>query len=212
MRHYDLTNQRFGRLTAVRPAGKTRGGTMLWECVCDCGEKHIARSAGLRSGDVMSCGCLRREMTAKKRTVHGLRHTRLYHVWQGMKARCLNERGKSYHNYGGRGIKVCDEWLNDFQAFYDWAMANGYRDDLSIDRIDVNGNYEPNNCRWATRDEQNNNKRGNRVVTVNNETRTIGEWANIIGINYHTLYSVAYRDGMRLDKVSSLIQSKLQGG
>lgn len=207
MKHYDLTNQRFGRLTAVSPVGKTRGGTMLWECVCDCGEKHIARSGGLRSGDVMSCGCLRRETTAKKSTVHGLRHTKLYRVWRGMKERCLNENDKSFHNYGGRGIKICDEWLHDFQAFYDWAMANGYADGLSIDRIDNDWNYCPENCRWATRDEQNNNKRVSRMVTVNDETHTIGEWAKLTGINYHTLYCRAYRDEMRYERLISLIQS-----
>ena len=104
-----------------------------------------------------------------------------------MKSRCAYERDPYYGHYGGKGILVCDEWLHDFQAFYVWAMANGYREDLTIDRINVNGNYEPNNCRWVDRKTQANNRTNNRVVTYHNETHTLAEWSEILGINYETL-------------------------
>ena len=154
----DLRGQRFGRLTVVDQLPAINKRTM-WLCKCDCGNEASVDAQNLHTGHTQSCGCLRRERLSKASTTHGKRNTRLYSIWNHMKTRC---RTKSYHafrHYGGRGIRVCDEWLNDFQAFYDWAMANGYRDDLSIDRIDSDGNYSPDNCRWSTMAEQNKNKR-----------------------------------------------------
>lgn len=119
------------------------------------------------------------------KTIHGMKKTRIYKSWERIKRRCNNP--KTYKNYGGRGIKVCDEWSKDFMAFYEWAMANGYRDDLTIDRIDVNGNYEPNNCRWVTMKEQENNRRNNHHITYNGETHTIAEWGDILNIPYKVL-------------------------
>lgn len=118
---------------------------------------------------------------------HGLIHHRLYRIWGCMKTRCLNKNDEHFPLYGGRGITICDEWKHDFQAFYDWAMANGYQDNLTIDRIDVNGNYEPSNCRWLTRQEQNFNKRNTIFVTLNGETKSLAEWAAETGIYYQTL-------------------------
>lgn len=118
---------------------------------------------------------------------HGLRHTRLYGIYQHMKQRCYNPNNKDYHCYGERGIIVCDEWLNDFQAFYDWAMSNGYQENLTLDRMNVNGNYEPTNCRWATSKEQANNTRANHYITFEGKTHTMSEWAKIMRISYSTL-------------------------
>lgn len=118
---------------------------------------------------------------------HGLKHTRLYSIWNGIKIRCLNPNFIRYKDYGGRGITICDEWKNDFQAFYDWAMSNGYADNLTIDRIDNNGNYEPSNCRWVAMDVQANNSRHCRNIEFNGEVHSLSEWARITGIPRYTL-------------------------
>ena len=115
--------------------------------------------------------------------MHGLRNTRLNGIWRGIKTRCNNPNHRSYKNYGARGVKICEEW-NEFKSFYEWAMANGYKEDLTIDRIDVNGDYEPNNCRWISMQEQLNNTRVNRYVTICGETNTVAEWARKFGISY----------------------------
>ena len=129
-----------------------------------------------------SCGCLYETHGQAKGE-----HTRLYNIYHGMKKRCYNLMSKSYKDYGGRGIKMCDEWLSDFVSFYKWAVANGYKDNLTIDRIDVNGNYEPSNCRWATVTEQANNKRNNRFIQYKEEKHTIAEWSKILKIKRETI-------------------------
>lgn len=188
----DLTGQRFGRLV-VKNRGKTikraSGGTILyWLCECDCGNKVEAVGGDLKSNKTLSCGCYQRKRSKEYHTTHGMCHTRIHDIWLGMKKRCDNSNFSAYHRYGGRGIKVCDEW-QAFEPFYEWAMGNGYSNELTIDRIDVNGNYEPSNCRWATIEEQANNTSRNRYLTFNGETHTIAEWAKILGISYGTLSS-----------------------
>lgn len=169
----DLTGQRFGRLIVLERAEDhiTKSGKKVkrWNCLCDCGNKKIVRHGELRNGHTQSCGCLHKEKVGAMNRTHGLsaKHDRLYPLWKSIKYRCYNKNSKSYKDYGGRGIKMCDEWLNNPKAFCDWAINNGYKEDktdkgvnmLTIDRIDVNGNYCPENCRFVTNEVQAKNKR-----------------------------------------------------
>ena len=181
-RAIDLTGQRFGRLTVVERAG-TAGSNATWLCNCDCGNVKIVSARSLKTGNTKSCGCLFNEANAKRCVTHGAKKTRLYRIWQGMKRRCDTPSASCYKDYGGRGIAVCEEWLHDFPAFQNWAFANGYAEDLTIDRIDVNGNYCPDNCKWSNAETQANNKRTSHVETFNGETHTVSEWAKITGLS-----------------------------
>lgn len=157
----DITGMIFGRLTAIKPAEKNKHGRWMWLCKCSCGNEKIVSSNALLRGYTKSCGCLDKEkhITHPNRRTHGQCGTRLYRIWKAMKKRCFNENNSDYKKwYGSHGVTVCNEWLK-FEPFYEWAIVNGYSDDLSIDRINPYGNYEPNNCRWATPKEQANNKR-----------------------------------------------------
>lgn len=152
MRKLNLTGQRFGRLVVIKEAGRSSDGRVRWLCKCDCGNYTSTPSTKtLRNRTCRSCGCIERERPNK--LTHGKSNTKLFHVWNGMKQRCYNPNNRSYKTYGGRGIKVCDEWRDNFMAFHDWAIANGYEEGLTIDRIDNDGDYEPNNCRWITLQE-----------------------------------------------------------
>ena len=182
LKKIDLTGQRFGRLVVVNQAETIRRGKTRWRCLCDCGKTVDVYAYNLRNGNSKSCGCLNREHLLQSHVTHGMSNTRLYKTWCDMKARCSYPKDDSYPIYGGRGITVCRDWQNDFSAFSEWALANGYRDDLTIDRIDPDGNYEPGNCRWATTAEQANNKRSNRLLAHDGRTMTIAGWAREIGI------------------------------
>ena len=163
----DLTGQRFGRLVVLGREETLKRGVSRWLCQCDCGGQIVTSTNSLRRGATRSCGCLHRESAREqglKSATHGLTETRLYRVWSNMKTRCYNKRNRNYARWGARGITVCDEWRADFQAFYDWAMANGYEDGLSIDRIDNDRGYSPDNCRWATPEQQANNTRSVRFI------------------------------------------------
>ena len=190
----DLTGLKFGKLTVLKlektkqkfkENGLKAGKLYYWLCKCECGKLSIVEHYKLIN-KTRSCGCLKIESLIKRSTKHGCKHKKIYPVWQGIKDRCFNKNNKRYNCYGGRGISVCDEWL-DFQTFYNWAQANGYKEGLTIDRIDVNRNYEPSNCRWVTTEIQNKNTRQNHKVTYNGVTKCVCEWAEDIGINEATL-------------------------
>lgn len=180
----DLTGQRFGRWTVLELAERRRSGktmTLYWKCRCDCGTVKIIRGGNLKTGNTKSCGCINAERNFTNYIVHGQKGTRLYRIWNGIKNRCTNANDESYKRYGARGISICDEWANDFMAFHDWAIENGYSDNLSIDRIDNNGNYEPSNCRWADNKTQCRNRSSNHLVTYSGKTQTIAEWESELG-------------------------------
>lgn len=181
----DLTGQRFGMLTVLERAGHKRN-RVAWRCRCDCGKEVIVCALDLRNGSKKSCGCMKGAWIAKARTKHGMVGSRLYRIWAGVKKRCLNEHDVEYHNYGGRGISVCSEWM-EFEPFREWALANGYANDLTIDRIDMNGNYCPENCRWTTYKVQANNRRNNRFVEFDGRRQTIAQWAEELGMEYTSL-------------------------
>lgn len=187
----DITGQKFNRLTALRYVGMNKDKHALWECVCDCGNVVVVQGSNLRSGNTKSCGCYNIDRIKERNHIlkrkHGETNTKLFHVWAGMLTRCNNPNAINYCDYGAKGIRVCDEWANDFTKFRDWAYANGYREDLTIDRIDYHGIYEPSNCRWCTAKEQNRNRSSNTLITYKGETHCIADWADIIGMKYSIL-------------------------
>lgn len=183
----DLASQRFGRLMVLYDTGERRDRSVVWHCQCDCGNELDVRSGDLVSAHTTSCGCYRRQRVAEVHTVHGMTRREkihpIYWIWRAMLQRCENPNRKNYENYGFRGIKVCDEW-HKFIPFCDWALANGWQKGLQLDRINNNGNYEPGNCHWATPQENNRNKRNNRMITFVGKTQCLAAWADEIGIEY----------------------------
>lgn len=187
----DLTGKRFGRLTVVSFDGyseKSHG--TRWLCKCDCGKQKSVLSSCLKRGLTTSCGCYASERKSERNKKHGFGNSdRLYRIWSDMKSRCYSPSDKNFKRYGARGICICPEWRKDFLQFREWALSNGYDDALSIDRIDNNNGYSPDNCRWATKKTQSNNRRTNVYITYKGETHTLAEWSNITGIKAATLVS-----------------------
>lgn len=184
----NLIGKKYGRLTVIEDMGK-RNNVRYWKCVCDCAERTevIVRCYALRSGNTKSCGCMHKEQLAKRNHNNhkwNIENDRIYRIWKAMKHRCYNENDTHYKNYGGIGITICEEWFNNFETFQDWAVTNGYADNLTIDRIDGRKNYCPENCRWITQKEQCNNISRNKILEYNGEQHTLAEWCEKLGLNY----------------------------
>lgn len=187
----DISGKEFGKLTAIEPIGKSKHNEIIWKCKCVCGKQAEATGINLRRGNTKSCGCLKNGLLSKyeikdissencENTVK--ENERLYRIWIGVKTRCYNTNSANYKYYGAKGIIVCNEWLHDFQAFYDWAIANGYKDGLTLDRKDNSKGYSPENCKWSTMKEQAQNTSQTIKISCNGETKTISEWSDITGI------------------------------
>lgn len=192
----DLTGQRFGKLTVIEYKGSNKGTGSLWLCKCDCGNEKIITSRNLLNKTCKSCGCYSKDNPAH--ITHNLYHTRLHNIWIGMKSRCYNKNNKRYKNYGGRGIKVCGEW-QEFKPFYEWAIINGYnktmgRGECTIDRIDINGDYSPNNCQFINIKEQQRHKTNTRYVNYKGKLYCLGELAEILNLNYKYLWQKLKRN------------------
>lgn len=187
----DLCGCRFGMLTVLNRAEDhiCKGGQhkTMWLCRCDCGKETVVCTQSLKSGGTLSCGCYRQKRAKEGHTIHGGTGTRLYDIWTGMISRCYNKNNNRYDNYGGRGIIVCNEWKNSFEVFRDWATKNGYSDNLTIDRINVNGDYCPENCRWISPLEQSKNKSNSINIEINGETKILSDWAREYGIGKDTV-------------------------
>ena len=204
----DMIGKRFGSLTVVEQtedqiseSGRHR---KMWICECDCGNRKAVNGDNLRGGKTLSCGCLQRQIASECNTKHGDADSRLYNIWCAIKRRCYKTYDPKYGRYGGRGIKMCAEWLCDYSAFMDWALKNGYRDDAkrgecTLDRINNDGDYTPDNCRWVTIKAQANNRSTNRHIKYKGETHTIAELAEMLDIPYERLYQRIYRYGYDLD-------------
>lgn len=208
MRYNDLTGERFGRLTVISKSDDyvCPGGyrCVMWKCLCDCGNEVVVRGKSLSGGVTKSCGCLRNEMIHETNKKHGGCGTRLYAIWDSMRQRCNNKNNHAYENYGGRGISICGAW-DDFSAFESWAYESGYNDsakrgECTLDRIDVDGNYCPANCRWTDMSGQSSNRRNTPYVELNGDRHTLTEWAEITGIKYQTLWK-RYRKGKSAEEI-----------
>lgn len=187
-RFIDLTGHKYGRVTVVSYFGH-KGRRTAWNCLCECGNKFVTTGDALRTGKTSSCGCYRHEREVEANTTHGKRNTRIYRTYATMKQRCYCKTNFKYKNYGERGIKICDEWLHNFMSFYNWAMENGYNDTLTIERIDVNGNYCPENCTWIPLGEQAKNKTTNRIILYNGQKDILSNWCKSLGLNYKTTHN-----------------------
>lgn len=177
----NIIGKKFGRLTVLKEV-KTKYKDRYFLCKCECGNEKIIRGSHLTTNATISCGCYRDEKITKLNTTHHLSKSRIYSIYKDIIKRCTNQSHSTYKNYGGRGIIICEEWKNDFLCFYNWAINNGYKEDLTIDRINVNGNYEPDNCRWITKKQQSNNKRNSHYLTFKGQTSTIAEWGEKLNI------------------------------
>lgn len=186
----DISGQRFGRLVVIA-RGASGAGRSYWLCRCDCGaEKQVAANA-LKSHGTKSCGCLNRQVSAarngEEKFIHGGARTKLYVVWQSMRRRCYEKTCAAYKHYGARGIRICEPW-SEFKTFQSWAKSSGYKQGLSIDRIDVDGNYCPSNCRWATAEQQANNRRNNVMISFQGSRKTISQFARERGFPPSTIH------------------------
>lgn len=197
MKEIDITGVRFGRLVAIKKTqkGSQKAGCKRtrakWLCQCDCGKQTEVVAESLHSGNTKSCGCLSRENVRTVNKTHGMSKTRLYGIWHSMKMRCENENAQAYDSYGGRGVTVCERWSNSFEAFFN-DMGSEYHEGLTLDRIDNDKGYYPENCRWVSMKTQCNNRRSSVSITRNGETKTIAEWCRHFGIKQSTVTNRRY--------------------
>jgi len=199
MKKLDLIGRRFAKLVVLKEHPERRNGHVQWECICDCGTKSIVQGVHLVSGHTQTCGCSRMKHLQTVNVTHGMSKTGLYHIWSSMKSRCYYKKNASFYRYGRRGISVCREW-EKFENFYEWAINNGYKPGLSIDRIDNNGNYEPSNCKWSTIIEQANNMSNNKKMEHNGKTKTIAEWCRVYGMKRDFAYRRA-KKGLTMTEI-----------
>lgn len=206
----NLIGHNFGRLAVLgKSENRNKECRRLWICSCSCGNLVCVDTKSLTTGSTTSCGCYRREKHKRLITKHGESKSKLYYVWNDMKSRCTDTNADQYKDYGGRGISVCDEWKSSYEAFRDWAIGSGYVDGLTLDRIDVNGDYNQSNCRWVNMKTQSNNKRNNRVVKYNGQSHTISEWSELTGIRKETLL---YRINAGWDIHEAMTRKPIRGG
>lgn len=209
----DLTGQHFGYWKVIERSANTKGGQTAWLCECKCGKRKIIQASNLRNHSSKSCGCIRKEELSQRNIRHGMAGTRLYGIWNNMIQRTTNANNPRYCDYGGRGIEVCKEWKEDFEVFEKWAIENGYAENLTIDRKDNDKGYCPDNCRWATKKEQNLNTRQNHYLTFNGETKSLAEWADVTGIKRRILSDRINKLGWSAEKALTTkvrVQNKKQ--
>jgi hypothetical protein len=205
----NLEEKIFSRLTVINRSDNDSHGNTQWLCQCECGEKTKVSGTRLVRGIIRSCGCLRDDTTVKNNTTHGKKGTRIYRIWLNMKNRCNNTKNVR-KDYRGRGISICEKWNISFVEFYNWAISNGYDDSKSIDRINNDGNYCPENCRWVERIVQANNNRRNIFICIGDEKKSLAQWVKITGLNYSTIVSKLQHG--KDEEVKNIIIGKLKEG
>ena len=195
----NLDGQRFGRLVAVRREKHSNYTATFYLCKCDCGCEKLIRAAALRAGRVLSCGCLLKDFIVKTKKTHGLTNSKEYKAWNDMKNRCYNKKVRNYTRYGGRGIKVCERWLNSFENFFA-DVGTKPTPKHSIERRDNNQSYSPENCYWATLEEQANNKERSLRIVYQDRKATLAHWSRILNLNYKSTWNRIYKDGWSVEK------------
>lgn len=204
----DISSKRYGRLVAKK-INKKENGKIYWECLCDCGNIAVVAYGNLSSGSTKSCGCLRRETSGNGSIKHGMYGTRIYQTWASMHKRCKGTSGEKHRRlYYDKGITVCEEW-KEFAPFMNWAYANGYSDSLTIDRIDSNGGYSPDNCRWSDAIQQSNNRSNNHLLTMNGETLTVKQWAVRYKMKWTCLHERLRRGWSVADSITKPVRGSL---
>lgn len=195
----DITGNKYNKLTVIGRVENGNKGASRWKCLCDCGNITYVRGGNLKSGSVKSCGCLNKK---PHYLIHGDSDKPLYAMWTSMMYRCHNPKNQAYKFYGARGISVCEEW-HDYLKFKEWVESTKKEESLTIERIDVNGNYCPENCIWVSMKEQANNRRSNIIFEYNGEKHNLMEWCNLLGLNYKNIHNRIYKLGWSFEKAIS---------
>lgn len=196
----DLTNKRFGKLTVLKIDENKSRGELYWLCLCDCGNLKSIQGRKLRSGWTKSCGCLQKEWAKENFSTHKMSETSLYKVWENMKTRCFNPKSNRFYRYGGRGITICDEWL-DFKSFSEWALLNGYKDGLSLERKNIDKDYEPGNCCWIPIEKQAQNKSNTVWITYQDKKMCMAEFSKIANVSINVIRN-RLKKGMTGDQIA----------